>query len=182
MRGGHEGPDVLHLHAGLALEDEGGPRARVRVPRDGGFAHVSCLAEQAKILIAEAMENNLGFEAFRQSFVRLSTCSLCEQDYHGVVACALGWASWKTYVGRPETDAIRCMAMNQLGNGLYATGHYEDALSVREAELSMVRRLGAPEKTILAAQGNLASTYMLGRLNMLYGCRRTYTLDVETLW
>ena len=129
-----------------------------------GFAHVSCLAEQAKILVAEAMENNLGFEAFRQSFVRLSTCSLCKQDYHGVVACALGWASWKTYVGRPETDAIRCMAMNQLGNGLYATGHYEDALSVREAELSMVRRLGAPEKTILAAQSNLASTYhSLGR-------------------
>ena len=55
-------------------------------------------------------------------------------------------------MGRPETDAIRCMAMNQLGNGLYATGHYEDALSVREAELSMVRRLGVPEKTMLIAQ------------------------------
>ena len=25
-----------------------------------GFAHVSCLAEQAKILVAEAEENNLG--------------------------------------------------------------------------------------------------------------------------
>ena len=37
MRRGHEGPDVLHLHAGLALENEGGPRARVRVSRDGGF-------------------------------------------------------------------------------------------------------------------------------------------------
>ena len=31
-----------------------------------GFAHVSCLAEQAKILVAEAMENNLGVKAFRQ--------------------------------------------------------------------------------------------------------------------
>ena len=28
---------------------------------------------------------------------------MCEQEYHGVVACALGWACWKTYVGRPET-------------------------------------------------------------------------------
>ena len=26
------------------------------VPRDGSFAHVSCLAEQAKILYAEARE------------------------------------------------------------------------------------------------------------------------------
>ena len=37
----------------LALE-EGGPRAWVLVPRDGGFAHVSCLAEEAKILVAES--------------------------------------------------------------------------------------------------------------------------------
>ena len=37
MRGGHEGPDMLHLHAGAPLEDEGGPRAYVCVPRDGGL-------------------------------------------------------------------------------------------------------------------------------------------------
>ena len=42
VRGRHEGPDVLHLHAGPPLENEGGPRAHVCVPRDGGFAHVSC--------------------------------------------------------------------------------------------------------------------------------------------
>ena len=35
-RGRHEGPDVLHLHPGPPLEDEGGSRARVCVPRDGG--------------------------------------------------------------------------------------------------------------------------------------------------
>ena len=35
--GRHEGADVLHLHASLALENEGGPRARVLVPRDGGL-------------------------------------------------------------------------------------------------------------------------------------------------
>ena len=28
--------------------------------------------------------------------------SLCEQEYHGVVRCALGWACWKTYLGRSE--------------------------------------------------------------------------------
>ena len=50
MRGGHEGPDVLHLHAGPPLEDQGGPRARCACRGTAGFAHVSCLAEQAKIL------------------------------------------------------------------------------------------------------------------------------------
>ena len=37
VRGGHEGADVLHLHAGPPLEDEGRPRARVLVPWDGGL-------------------------------------------------------------------------------------------------------------------------------------------------
>ena len=48
------------------------------------------------------------------------------------------------------------MAMSVLGNGLYHAGHYEDALVVNEAELSMLRRVGAPEESILAAQNNLA--------------------------
>ena len=39
------------------------------------------------------------------------------------------------------------MAMNVLGNGLSDAGHYEDALSVQEAELSMMRRVGASEQT-----------------------------------
>ena len=72
-----------------------------------GFAHVSCLAEQAKILVAEAEENNLGDKVLNERWERWHTCSLCEQDYHGVVRCALGWACWKTYVGRPETDWAR---------------------------------------------------------------------------
>ena len=51
------------------------------------------------------------------------------------------------------------------GNGLYVAEHYEDALSVREAELAMQQRLGASEHYIRVAQGNLASTYdALGRL------------------
>ena len=55
---------MLHLHRGLALEDEGGSRTRVRMaagPR--ALSHVSCLAEQAKIWVAEAEENNLGNDA-----------------------------------------------------------------------------------------------------------------------
>ena len=51
------------------------------------------------------------------------------------------------------------MAMNQLGNGLGMAGHNEDALSVKEAELLMLRRVGDSERNILIVQGNLAITY-----------------------
>ena len=69
-------------------------------------------------------------------------------------------------MGRPETDQPRQMAMSVLGNGLHDADHHEDALSVREAELSTLRRLGASEENILVRQTNLATTYnALGRLD-----------------
>ena len=131
-----------------------------------GLAHVSCLAEQAKILVAEALENNLDRKAKNERWHRWDRCSLCEQQYHGVVACALGWACWKTYLGLPEKHYLRINAMQDLGNGLSAGKHHEDALTVYEAELSLYRRLDAPEAHLLTAQGNLASAYqMLGRVD-----------------
>ena len=131
-----------------------------------GFVHVSCLAEQAKILVAEAEENNLGDKVLHERWVRWATCSLCKQRYHGVVQCALGWGCWKTYVGRPEVEEVRGFAMGQLGNGLSAAGHRADALSVGEAQLAMMRRLGATEGTILVVQNNLACTYTsIGQLD-----------------
>ena len=70
-------------------------------------------------------------------------------------------------------------AMVQLGNGLHNAGHHEDALSVEEAHLSMLRRLGAPEDDILTAQGNLAGTYqMLGRFEEALSMER----DVYSGW
>ena len=142
-----------------------------------GFVHVSCLAEQAKILLDEAEENNMEEAEADERWNRWGTCSLCEQQYHGVVRCALGWAAWKTYVGRPETDMARCCAMTELGNGLFAAKHYEDASSVQEAQVSMNLRLGVPVETILVAQTSLAITYgTLGRteeaVNM---CRDVYS-------
>ncbi len=129
-----------------------------------GFAHVSCLAEEAKILREEAEENNLGEKVLNERWLRWYSCSLCEQKYHGVVKCALGWACWKTYLGRPEEDWARRMAMTQLGAGLSAARQHEDALSVKEAELSMARRLGASQRIMLTIQNNLAGSYsMLGR-------------------
>ena len=54
--------------------------------------------------------------------------------------------------------------MTLLGNGLASVKHYEDALTVGEAELAMEKRLGRSESTILTVMGNLAQTYnCLGR-------------------
>ena len=49
--------------------------------------------------------------------------------------------------------------MSVLGNGLTAATHYKDALSVKEAELSVLRRLGASESEMLIVQSNLAMVY-----------------------
>ena len=148
-----------------------------------GFAHVSCLAEQAKILMDETEENSLGFKVQNERWGRWYTCGLCEQRYHGVVQCALGWACWKTYGGRPEKDDLRRTAINILGNGLSDTNHHEDALSVRTAELSMERRLGAPEENIFAVMGNLAITYgLIGRTEEALALKREALADAKRLY
>ena len=125
-----------------------------------GFAHVSCLAEQAKILVAEAEEDNLS-NKMNERFNRWHTCGLCKQGYHGVVSCALGWACWKTYVGRPEEDPFRRVAMTTLGNGLADASQHEDAMSVYKADLSMERILGTSGSgdRLLAVKANLANVY-----------------------
>ena len=65
------------------------------------------------------------------------------------------------FMGLPETDQIRGMAMTALGNGLSHAKQYKDASSVYEAELSMMRRNGAAEYNLLAVQANLANTYKM---------------------
>ena len=119
---------------------------------------MSCLAEQVKILCDEAEENNLGDDALMGRRMRWHTCGLCEQNYHGAVRCALGWACWNAYLGRPETDWARRNAMNLLGGGLYHARHFADALPVQEAELSTLRRLGAPEYELLIPRRPLRHT------------------------
>ena len=138
----------------ICLEDgsEEGLVRRCACRGAAGFAHVSCLARQAKILVVEAEERVLDDDAFEAKWRRWSTCGLCKQDYHGVVRCALGWACWKTYLGRPEEDFTRVLAMTRLGNGLFAGDQHEEALSVRETELSILRRNGGFE-------GALSTTY-----------------------
>ena len=77
---------------------------------------MSCLAEQAKILMDEAKENNLGDKAMNERWARWSTCGLCEQDYLGVVRCALGGRAGRRAMGRPETDG-ETLAHCKCGNG-----------------------------------------------------------------
>ena len=117
------------------------------------------MAEQAKILVADAEENNLAYEVLQARWAQWDNCSLCEQRYHGVVACALSWACWKTYLGHLKVNR-RIMAMSMLGIGLSDAKHYADALSVREVTLSTMRRLGAAREYILVAQCNLANSYL----------------------
>ena len=49
----------------------------------------------------------------------------------------------------------RRLAISVLGIGLSEANRHEEALVVKEAELSMLRRLGVPEHNILIAQNNL---------------------------
>ena len=73
----------------------------------------------------------------------------------------------------------RQMAMNVLGSGLSDAGHHEDALTVKEAVLSTLRRIGASEQNVLIAQGNVAMSYrMLGRFEDALRMRR----DIYSGW
>ena len=135
-----------------------------------GFAHVSCLAEQAKILLAEVEENNLDTKVLNERFRRWDTCSLCKQEYHGVVRHGLGWACWKTYVGRPDKQGIRLHAMQMLASGLKNRGnmenddeqakknYYNEAVNVQEKVVEARKRY-EPHSSLLMSQNNLAGLY-----------------------
>ena len=65
------------------------------------------------------------------------------------------------------------MAMTALGNGLSAVNKHEDALVVKEAELAMLRRIGAKEESVLVTQSNIANTYaILGQLDRALSMQR----------
>ena len=131
-----------------------------------GFAHVSCLVEQVKILCDEAEANNLDFKDFKPRWDRWSSCSLCEQSYHGVVKCALGWACWKTYLGRnSEQDfTIRLAAMTELGNGLFSAQAAAEALVVHKAQVVAYARNPPSSDQIdlpyLGALSNVANCFV----------------------
>ena len=95
--------------------------ARAGSCRGRRVSYVSCLAEQAKILVAEAEENNLGRQIFER-WARWHKCRLCEQDHHGLVCCALGGVLEDAWgVGDGLTRVFATAAYNGLLDG----GHYE---------------------------------------------------------
>ena len=68
-----------------------------------GFAHVSCLAEQAKILVAEAEENNLADKAFNESgFDGPRVASASEITTASCGARSAGGAGRRTWGGRRQ--------------------------------------------------------------------------------
>jgi len=120
---------------------EGLVRGCVCRDRDGvasgttGIAHVSCLAEQAKILMEQAEENNSD-----PPWGRWRQFGLCEHNYHGVVGCAMGWASFKTYVKRGDRDGFYYMTMEHIGTSLSELARHAEAVQVLETWLAMTRR------------------------------------------
>ena len=148
---------MLHLHAGPPLEDEGGPRAHVCVPRDGGIRARVVPGGAGEDLVDDAEERNLDYEIRDSRWARWTACGLCEQEYHGVVLCALGWACWKTYVSRPEdSNTIRTCAIGVLAIGLGAVGRHEERLQILQTQLSTQMRLGLSEQELLATRCNIA--------------------------
>ena len=66
---------------------------------------MSCLVRQAEMSVKEREEWGTG-EGIR----KWERCFDCGQRFHGPVLLALGWAGWKTYLGRPESDGDRVNA------------------------------------------------------------------------
>merc|ERR1712032_464574 len=130
------------------------------------MGHVSCLVEQAKILMDEGEANNLDNKAMQLRWDRWYKCGLCKQNYHSDVYCALGWACWKTYLGRPEADSNRILALRILGNGFAHTGQDQESLGAHEACLASQLRRGSPGLQpgldILVTKSNIANC--LGKL------------------
>ena len=63
--------------------------------------------------------------------------------------------------------------MQHLGNGLFAAKHWVDALSVKEAEFSMLQRTEQSASYMLSTQENLATAYELtGRLDQCLQMRQ----------
>mmetsp|Transcript_13385 Transcript_13385/g.39912 ORF Transcript_13385/g.39912 Transcript_13385/m.39912 type:complete len:222 (+) Transcript_13385:1-666(+) len=60
------------------------------------------------------------------------------------------------YLGRPETDGVRCMAMGVLGSGLGTNKRFAEALPVLETHLALNRRYSSDENSVLVALSGVA--------------------------
>ena len=111
-------------------------------------------------------------------------CFDCGQFFHGAVQLALGWAMWKTYLGRPEADGYRTQAMGVLGTAVFENRRPEEALPVLEAYLALLRHYcSRSEDATLIAQTSLATCLTdNGRHEeALVLCREVYARRVAAL-
>ena len=143
-----------------------------------GLAHLSCLVWQAEASVKEKEEWNTG-EGIR----KWAKCFDCGQRFHGVVKLALGWACWKTYLGRPQTDAWRRWAIFLLGNAI-SVSKPEDAFSVFEANLTLLRRYWPHDlENILITQGRLVDCLSkIGRQAEALNLKREIYAETEAMY
>ena len=110
-----------------------------------GAAHLSCLAQQARLANENDPAHTGPLEDYSSRWGRWHTCGLCEQSYHGVVACALGWRCWLTYVMLPRTDVRRYFAMETLGSALIEGRRGKEALPLLQTSLTECRFYTPPD-------------------------------------
>ena len=144
-----------------------------------GVAHVACWVRQAEMSVKEMEEWGTG-----EGILKWSKCFDCGQAFHGAVKLALGWAMWKTYVGRPESDGYRVNALGTLASALRKNLQSAEALPMLEAELAYDQRyFSHDEEHILIVKSNIASCLAeLGRRDeALVLKRKIYKRRVSTL-
>ena len=133
------------------------PRAQMLACRGtAGLRHLSCLAEQAKILFA-GQENNLDDKVKNERFIGGPRSAQQAGLPRCKVWCALG--VWKRTSMAGDGSGSR-NSDERAWARFRRTGYHEDALSVKEAELATNRRLGGREE-IMTRRGRtiFAMTY-----------------------
>ena len=139
----------------ICLGDTGEGLVRMCACRGtSGIAHLSCLERQVQVAVQGALHNE---EVDLMAMLkRWWQCRLCEQEFYGAVACALGWACWKTYLVRPETDYLREFAMQILADLLAKGSDVKTRLSILTIILRRRHEIGDQKSVIISVRSQIA--------------------------
>ena len=120
-----------------------------------GFAHLSCLVQEARVVSEDQFRQHDPNSIWR----KWAECGLCHQMYHGAVARAMAWGGWKTYLSRPDGDAVRGYTLNIVAVALNAgtNNNGEEALCAATAYRDWTVRFD--QGSLITAEGNLAFLY-----------------------
>ena len=105
-----------------------------------GYVHMSCLVRYAQAAVEASIARQPGVEVpfIHPHEQHWYACRLCEQQYHGAVAVALGWGGWKTYCGWGDWNWASQFALENLGQSL-SESEPEEALAI--FEILLARRI-----------------------------------------